>query len=265
MDGTFFLGNRILPGAIEYANTINQIGARLVFLTNNSSNTEEAYIEKMKGFGLPEGTFDIFISIESTTLFLKREFPGSKVFLLATPEVEKAFMSQGIVLEKEHPDVIVMTFDTTLNYEKINKFCKFARKGLPYIISHPDINCPTPEGPVPDVGSFIALVEMSTGRKPDHILGKPDIKILEMLMEKYKVEKEQTLIVGDRLYTDIKCGLDAGVDTILVLTGETKKEDLPEQLPEKLYVVNDLKELLEKHSEFFITNDDRKVYNFRRR
>ncbi len=265
MDGTFFLGDRILPGAIEYANTINGIGAKLVFLTNNSSNTEEAYIEKLKGFGLPDGSFDIFTSIESTTLFLKKKFPGRKIFLLATPDVEKVIESQGIILEKENPDVIVMTFDTTLNYEKINAFCKFARKGLPYVISHPDINCPTPEGPIPDVGSFIALVEMSTGRKPDYILGKPDIKILKMLKEKYNVEKDEILIVGDRLYTDIKCGLDANVDTVLVLSGETKSEDLPEKLPKKLFVVNNLKELLEKHNEFFISNDERKAYNFRRR
>ncbi|MFW6173222.1 MAG: HAD-IIA family hydrolase [Elusimicrobiota bacterium] len=258
MDGTFFLGNKILPGAIEYANTINEIGAKLVFLTNNSSNTEEAYIEKMKGFGLPEGTFNIFTSIESTTLFLKKEFPDKKIFLLATPDVEKAFISQGVILESKNPDLVVMTFDTTLNYEKIKTFCKYARRGLPYVISHPDINCPTLEGPVPDVGSFIALVEMSTGKKPDYVLGKPDIKILEMLMEKYNVGKDETLIVGDRLYTDIKCGLDASVDTVLVLTGETKKEDLPEKLPEKLFVVNDLKELLEKHNEFFISNNDKK-------
>ncbi|OAA30436.1 HAD family hydrolase [Kosmotoga arenicorallina S304] len=235
LDGTFYLGNKLLPGSLEFAEKVHSMGADLVFLTNNSSATKDEYVDKLVRLGVPENLFDVYTSAEATIRFLKENFPKKRVYLLAVPSVEKLFQWSGIELVDEKPDLVVMTYDKTLTYEKIEKFCDFVRLGVPFVTSHPDINCPTEKGPIPDVGSFIALVEASTGRRPDYVIGKPNKEILEMLIRDFDSKKEETVMIGDRLYTDIECGLRAGVETILVLSGETTSNMIPEDPPYHVY------------------------------
>lgn len=164
--------------------------------------------------------------------------------MLATPSVEKMFVDSGIILDEKDPDVVVLTYDKTLTFKKISKFCGFVRDGISYIASHPDINCPTERGFIPDVGSFMALIKTSTGREPDHIVGKPNPTILEMLIEEFDVNRADVIMVGDRLMTDIECGLRAEVTTALVLTGETTREMVPDNPP--FIVADNLLDLLKK-------------------
>ncbi len=227
MDGTFYLGEHLLPGSLDFARAIYRHNSRLVFLTNNSSRTPEEYIRKLVKMGIERRLFEVYTSGEATVSLLKNCFPGKKVYLLSTHSVRKMFLDKGIVLDESNPDVLVLTYDTEITYEKIRKAALFIRRGVPYIASHPDINCPTEEGPVPDVGSLISLFETSTGRKPDQIVGKPDPTILNMVMKDFGCSPEETVMVGDRLYTDIECGLRAGVDTYLVLSGETTEDMIP--------------------------------------
>ncbi|ACR79846.1 HAD-IIA family hydrolase [Kosmotoga olearia] len=244
MDGTFYLGNTLFPESLEFVERITSTGAKLVFLTNNSSATPEEYHDKLVRLGVPEGSFSVYTSGEATMRFLKDNYPGSSVYLLATPSVEKMFVDSGIILDEKDPDVVVLTYDKTLTFKKISKFCGFVRDGISYIASHPDINCPTERGFIPDVGSFMALIKTSTGREPDHIVGKPNPTILEMLIEEFDVNRADVIMVGDRLMTDIECGLRAEVTTALVLTGETTREMVPDNPP--FIVADNLLDLLKK-------------------
>ena len=141
------------------------------------------------------------------------------------------------------PQAVVLGFDTTLTYEKIWKACDLIRDGLPYIATHPDYNCPTETGFMPDIGSFMAMIEVSTGRKADVIIGKPYRHIVDAVVEKTGYTLDEIAMIGDRLYTDIALG-KAGIKTILVLSGETKIEDLAESEFKADIVVKDLEDLL---------------------
>ena len=146
--------------------------------------------------------------------------------MLGTPSLEASFSASGIELSACDPDVVVIGYDTTLTYTRLSAFCLFVRLGLPYIATHPDINCPSPEGPLPDIGAIMRLVEASTGRKADVVIGKPNPGIVNALAEEWGLEPKEMVMVGDRLYTDIALGKTAGVRTVLVLSGETSRDDL---------------------------------------
>ena len=228
MDGTFYLGYRLLPGALELSQLLHARGRHLVFLTNNSSETPQYYTEKLMRLGVKRRHFEVYTSGEATISFLKINYPGARVFLLAVPSVRKMFKDAGVCLFEDETDVAVITYDKTMDYDKLTRFCCLVRAGATYIASHPDINCPTETGPIPDVGSFMELIKISTGREADHIVGKPSPEILRMLMQDYGVREEETVMIGDRIYTDMECARRAGVESILVLSGETTREMVPE-------------------------------------
>jgi len=243
MDGTVFLGDRLLPGARDL---IDYLGSRQIpcfFLTNNSSRGASDYTEKLNRLGLAVDRHQVFTSGEATARDLVRRFPGARVFLAGTPALAEEFHTAGLHLDNETPDVVVLGFDTTLTYDRLRRLCDFVRSGLPYIATHPDINCPTETGPIPDAGSFIALVAASTGRRPDLIIGKPNPGIVNALAAKTGLLIGRHVMVGDRLYTDIALGA-AGLPTVLVFTGETKPEDLPGAAHRPDLAVADLAELL---------------------
>ena len=136
------------------------------------------------------------------------------------------FDSMDFGWKNTQPDVIVLGFDTTLTYEKLWKLCDFVRAGLPYIATHPDFNCPTETGFMPDIGAMIAFVNASTGREPDLVVGKPNRMIVDAVAHKLGLQIPEMAMVGDRLYTDIALGQTSGITTCLVLSGETHPEDL---------------------------------------
>lgn len=227
MDGTFYLGNRLLPGALEFIQLLNEKGIDFLFLTNNSSRTRREYAEKIRRFGLDLPEEKIFTSGEATALYLREKKPGARIYLVGTPALENEFCEHGFILSDDSPDFAVLGFDTTLTYQKLWKLCDLVAAGTPYIATHPDINCPTETGFMPDIGSIIALVETSTRRKPDVIIGKPYPPIVEAVANKIELSVSQLCMVGDRLYTDIALG-KTGLTTILVFSGETTPEDLKE-------------------------------------
>ncbi len=225
MDGTFYLGERLLPGALEFIALLEQRGTDYLFLTNNSSRSRADYAAKLRRLGLELPESKIFTSGEATAIYLKRRQPGARVYLVGTPALENEFRQHGFVLTDQQPDFAVLGFDTTLTYEKIWKLCDLVTAGIPYIATHPDINCPTETGFMPDIGSMMAMVAASTGRQPNVIIGKPHAPIVEALVEKLHLPVEALCMVGDRLYTDIALG-QTGLSTVLVLTGETRLTDL---------------------------------------
>jgi NagD protein len=227
LDGTFYLGENILPGALEFIARVKATGRSFVFLTNNSSKSALAYHEKLGKMGLAITENQLVTSGGATIHYLKRNHAGKCVVLLGTPALREEFASAGIELACDAPDLAVTAFDTTLDYEKLSKLCGFVRAGLPYIATHPDYNCPTESGYIPDIGAVHAFVNASTGRMPDVIIGKPNRGIIDFACEKAGARPEETAIIGDRLYTDIACAKNVpGLTSILVLTGETKTEEL---------------------------------------
>ncbi len=244
MDGTFYLGNRLLPGALQFAEVLRKQGKSLYFLTNNSSRRAAFYAEKLRFLGLDDCTPErIITSTESCIFHLQRTYPGARVFLLASREVAIDFLRGGFTLVEENPHIVVLCFDTALTYRKLAKACAFIRKGIPFFATHPDLNCPTEEGELIDAGSLVEAIRASTGQTPRYF-GKPYPEIVEYALWRTGAKREELAILGDRLYTDIAMGQRAGITTILLLTGETKGEDLETSPWKPDFVFSSLEELV---------------------
>jgi 4-nitrophenyl phosphatase len=243
MDGTFSLGERLTPGALDFIAALGRQGRDYVFVTNNSSRNRRQYAEKITRLGLPVLPEKIYTSGEAAALYLKKEHPGASVFAVGTPALDEELTSHGFLLNNETPDIVLLGFDTDITYKKLWQLCDFVRAGLPYIATHPDLNCPIENGFMPDTGAVIAFVHASTGRRPDVIIGKPNRLMVETLSEKLGVPLQGMAMVGDRLYTDIALGREAGITTVLVLSGETRREDVPDSPFQPDFVFENLGEL----------------------
>ncbi len=245
MDGTFYLGDRLLEGALRFIEVLRSQGKDFLFLTNNSSKHRWQYAEKITRLGLPISEEKVLTSGEATVMYLKDHHPGAGVYVVGTPALEEEFHAAGFELSAERPEIAVLGFDTTLTYAKLWRLCDLARAGIPYIATHPDFNCPVETGVMPDTGAVIAFVKASTGREPDLVVGKPNRLIVEAAARKLMLPVEALGMVGDRLYTDIALGQASRIVTVLVLSGETKLEDLrdspfqPDYVFEGLGMVSD--------------------------
>jgi 4-nitrophenyl phosphatase len=242
LDGTFYLGNRLLPGALDLVHVIQEQGLDFIFLTNNSSRHRRHYAEKLRHLGLEISDDKVITSSEATAQYILKEQPGAGVYVVGTPSLEETLEHFGILLTDEDPELAVLGFDTTLTYEKLWKLCDLVREGIPYLATHHDLNCPTQDGVMPDIGAMIAFVEASTGRRPDVVIGKPHRPILEAIQLRVGVATEGLCMVGDRLYTDIALG-QHGLTTIMVLSGEARREDLQGSEFQPDFVFEDLDEL----------------------
>jgi len=240
MDGTFNLGEDLIDGSLYFIETLRELGKDFLFLTNNSSKHRRLYAQKIARLGLPIPEEKVFTAGEATALYLQRSYPDSKVYVVGTPSLEEEFSGHGFRLTEKNPDLVVLGFDTTLTYEKLWRLCDFVRAGLPYIATHPDFNCPTETGYMPDIGAMIAFVHAATGRKPDLVVGKPNRMIVDAVSQKYGYAIQQMAMVGDRLYTDIALGQTSGITTCLVLSGETNANDLLESPFQPTYTFENL-------------------------
>ena len=249
MDGTIYLGEQWIDGALDFLHRIEETGRSYVFLTNNSSKNATVYVDKLHRMGLDVGVEKIVTSGQATIHYLHHHFPNAKVFLLGNAMLREEFEQAGILLEEEHPDVVVTAFDTSLDYRKMCKVCDHVRAGLPYLATHPDYNCPTETGFVPDVGAIHAFIHASAFRYPDRIIGKPNADIIDYLCTRVSAGRDEIAMVGDRLYTDIAAGRNNGLKSILVLSGEATMEDVSksEVLPHLIFdSVKNICKLLQK-------------------
>lgn len=243
MDGTIYLGEQWIDGAIEFLHRIEETGRDYVFVTNNSSKNAAVYVEKLHRMGLDVGEDKIVTSGQAMIHYLQEHFPSAKVFLLGNPMLQEEFQHAGIILEEEQPDVVVTAFDTSLDYQKMCKVCDHVRAGLPYLATHPDYNCPTETGFIPDAGAIHAFIHASAFRYPDRVIGKPNGDIVDYLTSRVNVKRERIAMVGDRLYTDIAAGRNNGLKSILVLSGEAKMEDVHESDVVPHLIFDSVKEL----------------------
>ena len=238
LDGTTYLGHRLIPGAREFFSTLSQSGRRYVFVTNNSSKSGDLYENHLRRLGLTPAYGQVLTSGEATAMFLARR-GDRRVYVVGTSALEMEMTRAGFALNAEAPDCVVLGFDRTLTYAKLEIATRLIRRGVPFIATHPDRTCPTEDGYVPDCGAMIALLEAATGVSPI-IVGKPEPLLAQMALEKLALPAPEVAVIGDRLYTDMEMGHRAGTATILVLSGETTKAmvDAAARVPD--FVVADL-------------------------
>ena len=248
MDGTIYLGDELIEGATDFLKKLKAQGKRYIFFTNNSSKNKDSYVEKLNKLGINASREEVFTSGEATTMYLSKIKPNAKIYLLGTPALEEEFQRAGFLLEGErHKDIdyVVLGFDTTLTYEKLWGACEYVSEGVEYIATHPDFNCPLPNDKfMPDAGAMAALIEASTGKTP-LVIGKPNKQVVESIASKYNLNKEDMAMVGDRLYTDIMMGINSGITSVLVYTGETKPEDYKNSEIRADYVFNSVKDMMD--------------------
>lgn len=240
MDGTIYLGGNIFDFTIDLLSKIKACGKRYMFMTNNSSKSVEDYIKKLKGMGI-SATYDEFItSSQATAHYLKENHKNKKFYVCGTTSFKNELISNDLYVTEnaDECDCIVMGFDTELTFKKLDDICRIlSTRDVPYIASHPDWVCPTEYGSVPDCGCVCEMVYTATGKRP-LVIGKPEPLMPLLAMKKAGVSKENTAVVGDRIYTDIKSGISAGALSVLVLSGETTTDDLKES-PDKPNIVLD--------------------------
>ncbi len=230
IDGTLAVGDTLFEGSRELLAKIEESGGKAFFITNNSTRSGADYVKRFRevfGLEVPE---DRFVTAGFVTLeFLKKEFTGKKIYCLGTGSYVGELRRNGLnVTEKCAPDLdcILVAYDSELDYEKLCEASEaLITTDAPFYATNPDLRCPAPFGFIPDCGSICDMLTATTGRKPVY-LGKPNPRIVDICLERSGFTGEEAIVIGDRLYTDIACGINAGVETGVILMGEAPREDL---------------------------------------
>ena len=247
MDGTLYLGSQLYPFTIELLKKIREHGATYLFMTNNSSKSVNDYIKKLESLGIPATREDFMTSSQATAYYLKKHHWGQTLYVCGTQSLKKELMDEGFTVSEDisKTQCIVMGFDTELTFQKLHdvSYLLLTQPDLPYIATNPDLVCPTEFGSVPDCGSVCHMIFNATGKKPI-VIGKPSALMPQLAMDKLGLQPEQTTVIGDRIYTDVKSGLNAGANAILVMSGETTYEILEQSEDKPHLVLTDAGEIL---------------------
>lgn len=249
MDGTIYLGDQPIQGAVDFVRRHWQ-DVDFYFLSNNTSKSPESYVRKLAAMGIAADESRILSPVQPLLDFLHREGIDS-VYVVGNRDFREdlARRMPGLELDGARPQAVILAYDTELTYEKLAKSALLLRdEKVLFLATHPDLVCPSPAGPVPDVGSLLALYATATGRKPSHIFGKPDPAVLVPLLDSYR--PEEMIMVGDRLSTDKKLAENAGIDFMLVLSGEAGRADLAREARQPALVLDHLGQA-EEHLAFF--------------
>ncbi len=244
MDGTFYLDGTIIEGSTDFIKAVRESGRDFYFFTNNSSNNVEVCRNKLEKMGFPVDENRVIISTHVAVDYLNRNYAGKKVFLLGNERLTADFEKGGINLVTDDPDIVVLGFDTTLTYQKMWDAVRFLEKGAIYLATHPDLNCPTADGYMPDTGSMIELFAASTGRRPT-VLGKPMTATVDYVTNMLGCSRDELAFIGDRLATDIAIGSNHGIPCALVYSGVTTPEEYEKSDIRASVAVENLKALAE--------------------
>ena len=247
MDGTLYRGARLFAATLPFLERLRSLGIGYTFLTNNTSRSKADYVTKLRGLGIEASASEIYTPAESTMAYLRSRLPQVKtVGLLGTPSLAQEFADAGYAVNWDAPDAVVVGFDTTLTYERLCRAAYWIGAGLPFLATHPDLVCPTGEPTVlVDCGSVCACLTAATGRHP-MVFGKPSPSILLELCGRLQLAADELAMVGDRIYTDIRMAQEAGVPSVLVLTGEATAADAAGMPNQPDLVVADIGELGER-------------------
>lgn len=246
MDGTIYLDNDLFDGTMDFLEYVKSIGGRYMFLTNNSSKSVDKYIEKLAGLGIESTAEDFLTSVNATVLYLKKK-SYKKIYAFGTKSFVEQLQEAGFNITtklEDDIDCLCMGFDTELAFQKLEDACILLGRGVDYIAANPDWVCPTWYGYVPDCGSVAEMLYNATKRRPVFI-GKPQPEMALLAVEKSGFTADQAVLMGDRLYTDIACGVNAGISTIFVLSGEGTLEDVKTSDAKPEYIYQNIRELYE--------------------
>ena len=249
MDGTIYLDNDLFDGTLDFLAAVKNSGGKYLFVTNNSSKSTDAYVDKLAKIGIKATCDDFLTSTDATCIYINNNYPGKKFYVSGTSSFLAQLRDSGIVTTTEIEDDIfgiVMGNDTELTFKKLDDVCKLlTKRELVYIATNPDWVCPTSYGYVPDCGAVAEMINRATGKLPVFI-GKPKPEMILLAIERYGYSKDETLMIGDRVYTDIASGVNAGVDTVLVLSGEGTINDVESSDTKPTYIMDNIRELYNK-------------------
>lgn len=248
MDGTIYLDDNLFDGTLDFLRYVKSVGGRYLFVTNNSSKSVSAYVDKLKRIGIDACEDDFLTSTDATILYIKEKYQGRKFYSFGTESFTKQLRESGIEVCTDIEEGIfgiVMGNDNELTFKKLEDACKLLLNDIVYIATNPDWVCPTAFGYVPDCGSVAEMLYRATGKRP-HFIGKPQPEMLLLAMEKFGYKKEESVMVGDRVYTDIASGYNAGIDTVFVLSGEGTLRDAEESETPPTYILQNIRELYNK-------------------
>lgn len=222
MDGTLYLGDRLFEGTPDFLRQVRAQGARAVFLTNNSSRGVQDYVLRMQSFGIDAAAGDFLTSADATVCYLKKHEPNGVFYVCGTESLKKQLRDAGLCIRETlcgDITTLLLGYDTELTYRRLEDCCILLGRGVGYIATHPDLVCPTSYGYAPDCGSIIEMLDTACRRRPT-VIGKPQPEMALLAMQRFGVSPEQTCLIGDRIYTDVACGKNAGIDTVFLLSGE---------------------------------------------
>lgn len=247
MDGTLYLGDQLYDFTKELLAKIRKKGKRYLFMTNNSSKSVADYVKKLAKLGIEATEEDFITSSQATAYYLKLHHAGARLYVCGTNSLKEELRKNGFVITEnlDEVDLIVMGFDTELTFKKLEDVSKLllTRDDIPYIATNPDYVCPTEFGSVPDCGSVCDMIYNATKKRP-LVIGKPEPLMPQLAMQQHGYTKEETCVIGDRIYTDIKSGLNAGVTGVLVMSGETTQEILDASKEKPHIVLKDAGEMI---------------------
>ena len=246
MDGTIYLDNDIFDGTLDFLDYVKSIGGRYIFLTNNSSKGVDKYIEKLEKLGIKSTAEDFLTSTDATILHLK-EKEYKKIYAFGTESFVKQLKDAGLnvtTTREDGIDCLCLSNDTELTFQKLEDACILLGEDIDYVATNPDWVCPTWYGFVPDCGSFADIIYNATKKRPKFI-GKPEPEMAYLAMNATGSSREETVLLGDRLYTDIACGVNAGISTVFVLSGEGTMDDLEKSDVKPEFIYDNIRKLYE--------------------
>lgn len=247
IDGTLSVGNTLFDGSLDLLSYIESIGGKSYYITNNSTSSTEKYIEKFSAWGIKTSPSQFITAGYVSMLYLKEHFSDGKIFVVGTSSYIKQLRDVGLSITEDVENgvsCVLVAFDNELTYEKLSHACELLQtRDIPYLATNPDLRCPAPFGFVPDCGAICAAIDATAGRHPLY-LGKPNRILCDICLEDSGFTREECLVVGDRLYTDIACGINAKIDTCAVLTGEATTDEISTTQFVPTYTFKNVRELL---------------------
>lgn len=246
MDGTLYLDDNLFEGCLEFLQQIRDNGGRYLFLTNNSSKSVEVYVEKLARLGIKATAEDFFTSTMATCVYLRENYDGKKIYAAGTASFRKELADSGFTVTdrlEDDIDCLLMGNDNELTFQKLEDACILLGRDITYLATNPDWVCPTAFGYVPDCGSVCEMLYRATGKRP-YFIGKPEPAMAQLAMQKFGIDPKDAVMIGDRIYTDIACGVNAGIDTVLVFSGETTREIYEQSDVRPTYTAEDIREIL---------------------
>jgi len=237
MDGVIYHGNHLLPGVKEFVNWLKEENKKFIFLTNSSERSPRELQQKLERLGLEVGEEHFYTSALATASFLASQCPGGSVYVIGEPGLSKAMYDAGFSMNDVNPDYVVVGETRTYSYEKIEHAVHLVFNGAKLIGTNPDLTGPSEKGIIPATRALISPIELTTGKQA-YFIGKPNPLMMRHALKKLGCKSEETVIIGDRMDTDIIAGIESEINTVLVLSGVTSREDIDKFPYRPMYILN---------------------------